>query len=696
MAIKLDLSKAFDRIEWRFLLGVLKEFGFDNKFCGFIDQCISTTNISVLLNGSPTHSYTTSRCVRQGDPLSPYLFILCMEYLYRLLLNAETNHLISGVKAARNAPGITHLMFADDILIFAKADMHSINGIMEVLDFFGRVSGQVLNLDKSSVYFSHNIIPSHREILVRELKMTEMKDKDKYLGVSILIGRNKTKAFRPVMQSFGCRLKTWKGKAMNQSARTTMVKHALISMPTYQMSSFRIPKTMIDQMESIQKHFWWGHSDNKGPRLIGWNKLSIPKALGGLGFRNLEHFNTTLLTKIAWKACSEDNSLCMQIVRAKYGKNGSLLHLDKLKDDSSCIWRNIYSGTEIVQQHSMWIVQCGTKINIWLDNWIIGLNSPPVPIMGLSSIVSFTLVCDLFLPNTRIWNEQLIHSLFTHETATAILSMNVPTTGEDYLIWKPDRDKIARYKNDVEPHCNKEYQGDYSSELNVIRFMCTIWYIWKDSCNLIFQDVKPNVQSTVIRIQNLVQQCNFAVSSVTINRNNNMAIKKWIPLEEGFIKINIDASYIFDTRKGSIGLITRDFAGKALGVQGWNLEEKVEAEVGPEHFECKALVKAVEWMKDFGFNKVIFEMDCENVVNSICRDDPLVCWFNHHLILSVKNKFLSKSLWFCKSFHRQDNSVAHALARKAKIDNQNFSFYANYPPDIIRWVEEDYVGHCSG
>ncbi|XP_026451999.1 uncharacterized protein LOC113352390 [Papaver somniferum] len=175
MALKLDLSKVFDRIEWPFLLGVLKSFGFDEKFCGYVNQCISTTHIYVLLNESPTHGFNPSRGLRQGDPLSPYLFILCVELLSRLFLNAETNHQISGVKAARNAPGITHLMFADDILIFAQADLHNITSILNTLDYFGSVSGQMLNISKSSVYFSHNRSPNTKQILAEELNMTEMK-----------------------------------------------------------------------------------------------------------------------------------------------------------------------------------------------------------------------------------------------------------------------------------------------------------------------------------------------------------------------------------------------------------------------------------------------------------------------------------------------------------------------------------------
>ncbi|XP_026384686.1 uncharacterized protein LOC113280252 [Papaver somniferum] len=140
------------------------------------------------------------------------------------------------VKAAINASGIIHLMFADDILIFTKTGMHNIAGIMNVLDQFGKVSGQILNLGKSSVCFSNNISHGARHDLAKELNMSEMLDTDKYLGaVTLLLGRNKIKAFKPIMHSFGSRLKIWKEKIMDHSARSIMIKHVLNAFPSHQM-----------------------------------------------------------------------------------------------------------------------------------------------------------------------------------------------------------------------------------------------------------------------------------------------------------------------------------------------------------------------------------------------------------------------------------------------------------------------------
>ncbi|XP_026378698.1 uncharacterized protein LOC113273150 [Papaver somniferum] len=199
MAMKLDLPKAFDRLEWPFILGMLKKLGFPEKFCKYIEQCISTTEISIIFNGSPTSDHSPTRGLRQGDPLSPYLFIIVMDYLSRLLVNATTNHVIYGVKAARNAPAITHLLFADDILIFTKADRHNATGILNTLNQFGNISGQLLNLNKFSVYFSKNMSPAAKHDLTSALGMIEMQENDKYLGVTLLIGRDKSKAFKPLI-----------------------------------------------------------------------------------------------------------------------------------------------------------------------------------------------------------------------------------------------------------------------------------------------------------------------------------------------------------------------------------------------------------------------------------------------------------------------------------------------------------------
>ncbi|XP_026399462.1 uncharacterized protein LOC113295334 [Papaver somniferum] len=189
---------------------ILKKVGFAEKFSKYIEQCISTTKVSIIVNGSLIDEFSPTGGIRQGDPLSLYLFIIDMEVLTRLLMNAASSHVISCVKAARNTSAITHLLFPDGILIFTKADMHNIAGILDDLNQFGMYSSQMINFDISSDYLNKNISLSARFDIAKALNMTDMKDSNKYLGVNILLGRDKNKVLfsskKPIIQSFDIRL----------------------------------------------------------------------------------------------------------------------------------------------------------------------------------------------------------------------------------------------------------------------------------------------------------------------------------------------------------------------------------------------------------------------------------------------------------------------------------------------------------
>ncbi|XP_026396445.1 uncharacterized protein LOC113291087 [Papaver somniferum] len=150
LALKLDMSKAFDRVEWPFLMDIMHKIGFCEYFCKLIMQCIGITKISILLNGAPCNSYIPTRGIRQGDPFSPYLFIILMEAFSRQLLYAEQNGSIEGIKIAPRDPSISHLFFADDCLLFTTADLYNVNNLLQIIDSFGNASGQLLNFNKSS------------------------------------------------------------------------------------------------------------------------------------------------------------------------------------------------------------------------------------------------------------------------------------------------------------------------------------------------------------------------------------------------------------------------------------------------------------------------------------------------------------------------------------------------------------------
>ena len=146
LAIKLNMEKAYDRIEWNYLLVTLSKLGFHNIFIDWIKSCIATGSFSVLVNGIPGRQFRPSRGLGQGDPISPYLFILCAELLARKVHKAsfsDTKDL--GVKIGRSGVKVRFLTFADDTLLFAKANTRAYVVIKSILDHYCRMSGQLVN-----------------------------------------------------------------------------------------------------------------------------------------------------------------------------------------------------------------------------------------------------------------------------------------------------------------------------------------------------------------------------------------------------------------------------------------------------------------------------------------------------------------------------------------------------------------------
>ena len=146
LGIKIDFQKAYDRMEWKFLSLTLKAFGFGNKFTNLIHQCLSTVHYSVLLNGGKCPSFTPSRGLRQGDPLSPYFFILGSEVLMRLISREVDHGQLTALKVSSSAPPISKLCYADDVILFSKAKMSELSSLKACLEKYCSWSGQKVNV----------------------------------------------------------------------------------------------------------------------------------------------------------------------------------------------------------------------------------------------------------------------------------------------------------------------------------------------------------------------------------------------------------------------------------------------------------------------------------------------------------------------------------------------------------------------
>ena len=147
--IKLDFQKAYDSVNWSFLELVMGKLGFGRKWIKWIMNCVSTASMSILLNGSLLQPFKMEKGLRQGDPLSPYLFILVSEALVHILKKAHHMNLIQAVEVGKAKVSLKHLQFADDTLIFAPKNPTCIINYFRILDIFALMSGLSLNYGKS-------------------------------------------------------------------------------------------------------------------------------------------------------------------------------------------------------------------------------------------------------------------------------------------------------------------------------------------------------------------------------------------------------------------------------------------------------------------------------------------------------------------------------------------------------------------
>jgi hypothetical protein len=189
------------------------------------------------------------RGLRQGDPLSPYLFILCAEGLSALIRQAERNGSLLGVKVCRNAPIVSHLLFADDCFLFCRANVDEVNELMRILQIYEHASGQEINLVKSEVFISRNMSQAAKEDLSRILGVKHVLDTSIYLGLPSMIGRSKKATFSYIKDRIWKRMNSWRGRALSKAGKEIMIKSILQAIPSYVMSMFILPSSFIDDIE---------------------------------------------------------------------------------------------------------------------------------------------------------------------------------------------------------------------------------------------------------------------------------------------------------------------------------------------------------------------------------------------------------------------------------------------------------------
>ncbi|XP_048503106.1 uncharacterized protein LOC104896166 [Beta vulgaris subsp. vulgaris] len=474
-ALKIDMFKAYDKVDWDFLDWLLSQMRFPAICHHWIMQCVTTVSYSILINGEPSKRFIPSCGLRQGDPLSSYLFILVMEILSRMLVKGTEDKIFQGIKLSRTGPAVSHLFFADDSLIFFKASPEACEGVKNILAKFSRISGEVINYHKSLIMFSPNT-PLDLRNQMRSIVNTPSADSiGKYLGCNIEVNGRNTRQFHPLIEKVEQRLSSWHHLSLSIAGRVMLINSVLSMLSLHILSVFLIPKTTAGKLNSIFARFLWAGSRASKP--IYWiNKstLELPKGGGGLGIRNVNLFNKALLTKQAVRIHNSSHSLISQIYCAKYRNSPVNLVLQKHKlGKTSWGFRGLCRAIQECSEGFAKVIGNGADTYILKEKWLKGVGIETKQGIDLEAL-GLQKVRDLMHASQNSWNPALIWKVFSTSTAIQILSTHIPTEEcQDHFKWIGSKSGALRVK-DVYAHLLMS-KGRLGLNQNDTRFWSKLW-----------------------------------------------------------------------------------------------------------------------------------------------------------------------------------------------------------------------------
>lgn len=246
LMFKIDFEKAYDRVDWEFLRLTLSDFGFPTTIIQLIMSCVASTTLSLKWNSERLDKFAPNRGIRQGDPMSPYLFLLCMEKLALLIQEKVDANQWQPIKIGTNGPAISHLFFAYDCLLFTRDKASQVRLVKDVLQAFCLASGMKINIQKSQFLPSKNLTQTKVAKLESLLEFKHTYNIGKYLGFPLLSGRVKNSDFSYIVDKINSRLAGWKRKLLSRARRVILAKSVLTSMPVYSMHNLWIPEGICD------------------------------------------------------------------------------------------------------------------------------------------------------------------------------------------------------------------------------------------------------------------------------------------------------------------------------------------------------------------------------------------------------------------------------------------------------------------
>ena len=374
--LKMDFQKAYDTVDWDSLIMVMKEMGFGYKWRRWIQHCISSASISVLVNGSPMRPFKMQRGLRQGDPLSPFLFVIMAEVLNKMMQSATTMGLLKGLTVGKDNIQLSQLQFADDTLVFCEAKKKYVRAIKELFLNFQAISGLCVNYQKSGLLVLGKE-ESWTQRVAKMLECTTIQLPFTYLGIPLGANMRKASSWQIIIDKVQRKLSSWRCSSMSRGGRLTLIKSVLNCLPLYYMSLFKVPRKVADDIIRLQRKFLWS-GDKKGRfmPLVKWEVVMKQKSKGGLGVGDIAVKNAALLFKWWWRFATENDQLWKRVVKSIYQESSEFIpsssghkctgpwqQIKKLLTDNQPLSLNF-------RHHLKVAVGNGARTRFWEDPWL--------------------------------------------------------------------------------------------------------------------------------------------------------------------------------------------------------------------------------------------------------------------------------------------------------------------------------------
>ncbi|XP_022150918.1 uncharacterized protein LOC111018954 [Momordica charantia] len=710
-SLKLDMSKAYDRVEWNFLEAVMLKMGFDFRWKVYQTYC------NVLQIERVLRDYVS----RVGALLLlTFSLLMIVSYFLRLVGGKVSVAEIAYRKCTGQA-------------------------LIKLPEYQDRQSSLIQNI------LSVNMVECQLQ----------------YLGLPTFMPRNRRMHFNYIKDRVWKHLQGWKAKLFSIGGKEVLIKAVAQAIPCYTMSCFRLPKRLIREFHHITARFWWGSSkEDKKIHWVAWNSLYLPKCEGGMGFRDLELFNKALLAKQCWRILNHPNSMLSRVLKGRYFKDCSFMEA-KISGNPSYIWRSILWGRDLLKKGLRWRIGNGDSVFIYGDNWVP--NQPTLKILSSPRLPLVSRVSSLVDHEEGGWQGDVVRDEFTPDEAKGILSIPIGRGAEeDRLIWNYEKTgvysvrsgyKVALLNNPcvqapssssseevrcwwngfwkmhipnkikvflwrlcldrLPTGCNLSKRGveitnccyfcgrngedsihlfwickfaealwinskfgklspflilreshESLSKADFEELCVVIWGLWNQRNARAFNDSTK----TVFKIgMELVEWANKyamefreAKSNPITGRVTNTAEILWQPPDEGIYKINTDASFLASDQHAGLGIIIHNDRGQVMAAATKYLENIQSVDMA----EAIAAVEGLQLASEIGMHPALEDLSETG-----------------EIVLKAKN-FWTQSLHASFNFvKREGNKAAHMLARRALLLHEFSIWMEDWPLELKSCLE---------